>query len=138
MAMLGSIYSVDESTELPCWVWEMTNEEAYLQLGFGNAQGEWKPIEIGLHALGLPEAEGGRGKKGGLREYARQMGKAVQNVSTYKQGAEVLSELKNCHINMTVYLDKAQHLAAIHKTPKELWPTLAEWAITPKEMEADL
>ena len=109
--------------EVPCWVRDMNDDEAYLQLGFGNAQGEWKPIEIGLHALGLPTR--------GLREYCRGMGKNTGDVSTYRQGATVLRHLLDikCLINQTLYVNKAQHLAAIHKTPKELWPMLAEWVV---------
>lgn len=110
-------------TEVPCWVREMTNYEAYLQLGFGNAQGEWKPIEIGRHALGLPDR--------GLREYARQMGQKPQNISTYRQGADVLAGILDikCNTDITLYVNKALHLAAIHKAPEELWPMLAEWVI---------
>jgi hypothetical protein len=112
---------------MPCWVREMTDDEAYLQLGFGNAQGEWRPIEIGLHALGLPEEKGGRGKKGGLSEYARKMGKNDGNVFTYRNGAEVLSVIRGeTPLLIKGFLDKALHLAAIHKAPEELWSVLVD------------
>lgn len=53
---------------------------------------------------------GGRGVKGGLSEYARMLGKAQQHVSLYKQAAEVLNAIKNLHIDVYVFLDKAQNL----------------------------
>lgn len=117
--------------EAPCWVREMTDDEAYLQLGFGNAQGEWKPIEIGLHALGIPKGKGGRGLEGGISEYATKMGKNEQNIGLYRQGAEVLRVVSDKTPTILLgFLDKAAHLAAIHKAPEELWPMLAEWILT--------
>jgi len=115
--------------EIPCWIREMSDEDAYLELGLSNAQGELSSLEIGRHARGLPDGKW----QDGLREYARQMGQHPQNVSTYRQGAEVLNFVLNikCNIDITLYVKKALHLAAIHNLPQELWPIWTEWIVTP-------
>jgi len=89
-----------------------------------NSQGELSPLEIGLHALNcVALGEGGRGRKGGLSAYAEAIGKARQNVQTYRDGAEVAA---NLHIDMQVLGDKTQHLAAIHALPSECWPAAVQ------------
>jgi hypothetical protein len=84
-------------------------------------------LEIGLHALkAVPKEKGGRGKKGGLSEYAARIGKSKQYLSQLLDTARVLDSLKG-QVDLTVFLDKAQHLSAIHKEDdRELWPVLAE------------
>ena len=67
----------------------------------------------GLHALeAVPVAKGGRGKKGGLSEYAEKVGRVKSKITEYRQAGEVVV---NCSLEGTVFLGKAQHLAAIHK-----------------------
>jgi hypothetical protein len=40
-----------------------------------NAQGELDPLEIGIHAFeAVPISKGGKGKKGGVSEYAEKIG----------------------------------------------------------------
>lgn len=110
---------------VPCFVMSDLNEdEAYMVLATANAQGELSPLEIGMHALNYVEkASGGRGLKGGLSEYAEKLGKAKQNVVAYRDAAEVAI---NCHNDMTVLLDKAAHLAAIHGLPESCWQAAVE------------
>jgi ParB/RepB/Spo0J family partition protein len=116
-----------------CWVREMTDDEAYMQLALGNVQGELSPLEIGRHALGLEDGEKGRGIKGGFREYARQIGKDESYVRQIRKAAEVLGTMpKNAELTPH-FLGKAQHLAAIHSTPLELWPLLTQWLVTPED-----
>jgi N6-adenosine-specific RNA methylase IME4/ParB-like chromosome segregation protein Spo0J len=106
--------------ELPCFVREdISEDEAYMVLATANAQGELSPLEIGMHALHYVEkSTGGRGKKGGLSEYAEKIGRTKQAVSLNKDAAEVASKLS---IQLDGLLDKAAHLAAIHKLPDGLW-----------------
>jgi hypothetical protein len=114
---------------VPCWVREMTDEEAYMQLALGNVQGELSPLEIGIHALrAIDLADGGRGVKGGLSGYAAQLGVNRGNLSSYRSAAEVLVAANL--FNVKQVLDKAMHLAAVHALPAELWPMLAQWVIT--------
>jgi DNA modification methylase len=116
---------------VPCWVRDMTDEEAYMALALGNVQGELSPLEIGIHALKVVEVSGGgRGKQGGLANYARLTGQKPSNLTNYRNAAKVLSITRN-HYNVIMVLDKAAHLAHIHKAPRSTWPLLAEWLITP-------
>jgi ParB/RepB/Spo0J family partition protein len=113
-------------TQIWAWVEDMTDDQAFMELVTSNNQGELSPLEIGLHALAaVPIAKGGRGKKGGLSEYAEKIGKDRANVTRYREAAEVFESLNPC-INTQVYLDKAQHLAAIRKAPAETWGILAD------------
>lgn len=63
---------------------------------------------------------GGRGQKGGLSDYARQMGKQRQNILTYRKGAKVLTSLDKNYLILNSFLDKAVHLATIYSLPREL------------------
>jgi hypothetical protein len=77
-----------------------------------------------MHALkAVPEEDGGRGKKGGLSEYARRIGKDKGNLSRYRDAARVVCMLNRC-IDTTVLIDKAQHLAEVATADAALWPTL--------------
>jgi hypothetical protein len=109
---------------LPCWVREMSDDDAYMQLALGNAQGELSPLEIGIHALHAVEPSGGgRGVVGGLAEYARVVGKTHQYISQLRAAAEVLREVKPAS-QLAGFQDKSQHLFAIHDADKSLWPAL--------------
>ncbi|ANV88864.1 hypothetical protein [Picosynechococcus sp. PCC 7117] len=73
-------------------------------------------------------SEGGRGKKGGLSEYAEKVGKSKSKFSEYKNGAEVYE--KCSHVGtVSDLLDKARHLSHIHKTPSQYWQQLTELLI---------
>lgn len=97
--------------EMPCWVVDMDDDEAYMALATSNNQGELAPLEIGLHALDrVGKATAGRGKKGGLSEYARKLGKSHQYLSQLVAAAEVAKSASQ----VADLLDKAKHLNAIH------------------------
>lgn len=81
-------------------------------------------------------SSGGRGKKGGLSEYAERVGKSKQYVSQLKDAAEVLAA--NRQVDLTVFLDRAQHLAALHKLPRACWPAAVEWLAAPAVQGANL
>lgn len=114
--------------KLPCWVKPMDDEAAFMELVLANSQGELSPLEYGMHVLKYVElSEGGRGKKGGLSEYAENTGKDKGNLSRWKSGALVLQSINCC--NVTTVLDKANHLSHIHKTPSQYWQQLTELLI---------
>jgi hypothetical protein len=97
---------------LPCWVKDLDDEAAFMELVLANNQGELSPLEYGMHVLKYVElSEGGRGKKGGLREYARVVGKPFQNIAIYKDAAKVSYQCDT--LVVAQLLDKARHLAAI-------------------------
>lgn len=118
---------------VPCWVREMPDEDAYWELGLSNAQGELTPLEIGRHALGIEDGEAGRGKKGGLSDYARQMGKQRQNIDLYRKGAKVFEHFikRNPHIDVQIFEDKVIHLSCAYKFTDEISDVLTAWIITP-------
>jgi ParB/RepB/Spo0J family partition protein len=103
---------------LPCWVEEMTDEEAYMALVLDNRQGELSPLEIGIHALEVVGKK--QGKKGqGLQQYADQIGVSRQYVSQLVQAAEVAT---TSQVDLRSLTDRCQHLVAIHALPKSLRP----------------
>lgn len=56
-------------------------------------------------------------RKGGLSEYAEKIGKTQQYVSQLRDAAEVFGAVKGTS-QLVGLLDKAQHLAAIHKAER--------------------
>jgi site-specific DNA-methyltransferase (adenine-specific) len=108
--------------EVPCWVVEMDDDQAYMALATSNNQGELAPLEIGPHALErVGKASAGRGKKGGLSEHARKLGKSQQYLSQVVAAAEVAKSTSQ----LVDLLNKCQHLHAIHgEGRRELWPSL--------------
>jgi hypothetical protein len=103
------------------------DEEAFMQLVLSNAQSELSPLEIGVHALEyVTVSAGGAGNKGGLREYARQIGKQHQHIVRYRQAAIVLRATKESGTITFHFLSKAEHLAAIHSAPQDIWHLLVE------------
>jgi len=76
------------------------------------------PQELASVELG----KGGAGRKGGLREYARQVGRGENRIREWTQAASVV---KNC-ANIGAVFDRTYHLAAIHAAPQELWPVFVE------------
>lgn len=124
--------------EVWAWVDDLDDAAAYMALATSNNQGELSPLEIGMHALHCETLSvGGRGKKGGLTAYAERIGQKFQNVSMYRQAATVLEDVKP-HVNMRVYLDKSQQLAAIHKLPGECWQAACEWLADTEPSVADV
>jgi N6-adenosine-specific RNA methylase IME4/ParB-like chromosome segregation protein Spo0J len=99
--------------DVPCWVLDMDDDEAYMALVTSNAQGELSPLEEGLHFNG-----GGLG----VREYARMTGQNAGGVTQKSQAAKVFSQL-NTRQDMR---SKTQHLAAIHGLPQDVWAVAVE------------
>ncbi len=108
--------------EVPVWIKDLTDDEAYLQLVLSNEQSDLSPLEIGLHALHyVALGERGRGKEGGLGAYARMVGRSQPYISQVRQAAEVFSTIQENHCSSNDFLDKARHLAAIHRAPASVW-----------------
>lgn len=122
---------------LPCWVRDDLDEDgAFMLLATDNNQGELSPLEIGMHALNYVQSgHGGRGRKGGLSEYARQLGRPQPIISRNKAAAMVASKLISQDIGLL--LDKAKHLAYIHQLPETIWQQAVEH-ILKKEWSAKL
>jgi ParB/RepB/Spo0J family partition protein len=119
------------------WVEELTDEAAEMALVTSNNQGELSPLEIGLHALRcVGKAKAGRGKKGGLAEYAEKIGKSKQYISQLVAAAEVVETLKSSS-QLDDFSTRTQHLCAIHALPESFWPEMAQaclkWSVDETE-----
>lgn len=98
---------------VPCWVREMSDEDAYMQLVLCNTQSELHPLEEGKHA-----AESGMD----LKAYAEAAGKAR---STLKDKVHAYRVLSVAHVRHADICDSWRNLAEIHAAPNWLWATLA-------------
>jgi hypothetical protein len=104
----------------------MSDDEAYMRLVTDNAQGELSPLEIGIHALGsVTLGEKGRGKKGGLSNYGRQIGKTQAYISQITAAARVYLAVENHKLTYD-FADKATHLYEVSRAPETTWPQLCE------------
>jgi len=104
-------------TELPCWVREMSDEQAYMELVLCNTQSELHPLEEGKHA-----AESGMD----LKAYAEASGKAYKalyNKSTAFRVAAV------SHVGIGAVAECWRNLAEIHVAPQWLWSALVKQMI---------
>jgi N6-adenosine-specific RNA methylase IME4 len=126
-----------ELKEVWAWVEDLTDEEALMRLVTANLQGELSPLEIGLHVLrAVPLTEGGRGKKGGLNQYAKSLGKSHQYISLVRTAALVYRHIETCKLTCR-FLDRATHLAEIHSVPESAWLPLIE-SLLQSEADANL
>jgi ParB/RepB/Spo0J family partition protein len=115
-----------------CWVEELDDDDAFMLLVTENSQGELSPLEYGMHAL--QAVDNRRGKKGGgLQKYASLIGKSAQYVTQLRQAAQVASANESSQLDS--FLDKAQHLSAIHHAPETLWPALCEVMVEEESTE---
>ena len=101
-------------SEVPCWVRELSDDDAYMQLVLCNTQSELHPLEEGKHA-----AESGMD----LKAYAERAGKARTTLADKLKAWRVLSVTHVRHEDIT---DSWRNLAEIHAAPKWLWAALVE------------
>lgn len=130
-------------TEVPCWVREMDDEEAFMQLILSNTQGEMAPLEEGHHAhCYIERSDGGRGQKGGLREYARRLNK---NPSTLSHRSAAYAVYEKCvdgtqytqffspeTVSTKDYRPTHNHLYEVSKAPEDSWKPLVSAMIDKK------
>lgn len=108
--------------EVPAWVREMDDDEAFMTLILANTQGELSPLEEGHHVhYFVQRSSGGRGKTGGISEYARRLNKP-QSVLSMKRAAFAVYE-KSSHVD-GFSGDEYRHLYEISKAPPECWHPL--------------
>lgn len=99
-------------TEIPCWVREMSDADAYMQLVLCNTQSELHPLEEGKHA-----AESAMD----LKAYAEQSGKAQTTLRNKLMAWRVATE---SHVGFDKVRDCWRNLAEIHAAPEWLWSAL--------------
>lgn len=103
-------------SEVPCWVKEMTDEQAYMELVLCNTQSELHPLEEGLHALDSNMT---------IREYADKSGKGKSEIDRRKSAAEVMRACP--HVGTTT--EKKEYwrqIQEIHAAPNWLWSALVK------------
>lgn len=100
--------------EVPCWIREMSDAEAYMQLVLCNTQSELHPLEEGKHA-----AESGMD----LKAYAEAAGKAQTTLRNKLMAYRVATE---SHVGFTHVRDSWRNLAEIHVAPQWLWPAMVQ------------
>lgn len=117
-------------SEVPCWVREMSDEDAFMALVLENTQSELHPLEEGKHA-----AASGMD----LKAYAEKVGKARTTLSDKVKAFRVLSVT---HVRHADIRDRWRCLAEIHAAPSWLWRALvdelvaAEWTVERTRKEA--
>lgn len=119
-------------SEVPCWVKDLSDDDAYMQLMLCNTQSELHPLEEGKHA-----AESGMD----LKSYAEMAGKDRSTLARKVMGWRVLSV---CHVAHAQVYDSWRNLAEIHAAPKWLWVALvtkmvgSSWTVdqTRKQVQA--
>jgi ParB-like chromosome segregation protein Spo0J len=110
---------------VPCWVRDMDDDEAFMQLILTNTQGELSALEEGHHVHYYVERGhvGGRGNKGGLREYARRLNKNVNSLIQRRDAYAVYEKCTNI-VQFPAFVGLMQ-LHEVSKAPEECWPALA-------------
>lgn len=74
--------------EVYAWIEEMSDEDAFMELVRDNDHDDIDPIYIGIHAYYACDlSKGGKGISGGIREYARLVGRDDSGVSKLKVGS---------------------------------------------------
>lgn len=108
-----------ELTEIPCWVKEMTDDQAYMELVLCNTQSELHPLEEGLHALDSSMT---------IRDYAEKSGKGKSEIDRRKSAGEVF---RSCpHVGTTAEKKEAwRQIGEIHAAPDWLWTALVQQMI---------
>lgn len=128
--------------EVPAWVKDMDDDEAFMQLILSNNQGELTPLEIGMHAL---KAKKWDSAGGSLKAYAERIGRATGYLSELRSAAEVLLKIKKDSLerNFSDLGERAKHLYEISKAPRSVWSLLVDslikrgWSVADTKATAD-
>jgi ParB/RepB/Spo0J family partition protein len=113
----------EELAEIPAWVREMDDEEAFMQLVLSNAQSELAPLERGFHALAATES------KFSIRDYAGKVQRSKSMVQVEVSAAKVAL---SSQLDKSQLLNRANQLAEIHAAPEHCQPALVERLVKDK------
>ena len=112
-------------TAVPCWVRDMSDDDAFMALVLSNAQSELSALERGMHALQATEKGSKTGRS--VAAYAEMVGRAPKTVSQETWAAEVANAVCSCAQTAMSDLDTyPRHLAEIHAAPEAAWPALVQ------------
>lgn len=94
--------------QVPAWVVEMCDDEAYMALASDNSQGEMTLVELAIHAAGVKSA---RGKEGdGVKAWAEAMDRDEQRVHELRRVGQYVSKLTP--VDRSKLRDKFTHVLA--------------------------
>jgi hypothetical protein len=97
---------------VPCWVREMSDEDAYMALALNNAQGELHPLEEGVHALGSGLD---------IKAFAEIAGKPRTSVQDRVKAARVVVVTGTRHDGVR---QNWSGIGELHAAPQWLWKAL--------------
>lgn len=111
--------------KVPCWVKEMTDEEAFMELVLSNQQSELTPLERGKHAWEAVQKYSRFGWS--VSDYARRINTTPANVTQLVNAYEVYFEC----LTRVKHLDNltSKHLRIIAGADRQDWPWLCEMAV---------
>ena len=104
-------------SEIPCWVTEMDDDTAYMELVKANNQGELLALERGVH---FNESDLG------VREYAEQLGVSPSAVTQESNAGKVLTRVNS---DFEQVKEKYRHLYEISKADSKHWQMLVDLLI---------
>lgn len=106
-------------SEVPCWIRDMSDEDAYMALALENIQSPLTPLEEGLHALKSQMSQ---------RDYAAKVGKGMGAIQPRVQAAAVMTACN--HVNTADLSPYWRSLSEIHAAPKWLWKAMVDALVT--------
>jgi site-specific DNA-methyltransferase (adenine-specific) len=122
--------------KVPCWVEEMDDDAAFMELVTSNNQGELDPLEIGIHAF--EAVPNNRGKKGGgQQQYAKKIGKSNAFVTHCRNAGEVAVTVNDL-TQVNSFLGKYKHLNEVHKLPASCWGAACKWVLSSSATSQDV
>jgi ParB/RepB/Spo0J family partition protein len=117
--------------QVPAWVREMDDDQAFMELVLSNTQSELSPLERGMHILAATRKGNHNGTS--IDAYARRVGRPQASVHMEARAARVAQICTRVQISSL--LDRAKHLAEVHAAPEHCWPMLVdrmirdEWSV---------
>lgn len=105
--------------EVPCWVREMDDATAYMELVRANAQGELSPLERGIHALHAIENK----IHPDVKAYAESVGRKRTTVHNEIYAASVAMAVPHVGNDISSHY---KSFVEIHAAPSWLWPALVQ------------
>lgn len=94
--------------EVPAWVVEMDDDQAYMALAADNAQGEMTLVELAIHAAGVKTARGKEGE--GVKAWADAMQRDEQRVHELRRVGAYVRDL--APVDRSKLRDKFTHVLA--------------------------
>ena len=113
----------------PCWVREMSDDDAFMELVLSNAQSELSALERGMHALLATEKGSTTGRS--VAAYAKVVGRQQPAVAREVYAAEVAMAVIPHGITAAELDGFDRHASEIHAAPEAAWPALVRHLLKP-------